>query len=175
VGWQGEIDLVFTDVIGECVHDLAALPIPDIGLGPDQHEQTLAAGFAGAAAQVTIELVRRRRRSIVSRLASGLSARLPGGFRPLGSPALLGSRDDRPSASRRQLSFRLRRFRHSLLPLGIGPSLPLRRGDGRSPSLAHLSPLARGRFGRNGGWFRAAVKHLPDLGDLGIDPRLLDL
>jgi len=58
---------------------------------------------------------------------------------------------------------------------GFSPSLPLCRGDCRPASLADLSPLRRGRLGRGGGWLRATVKHLPDLGYLGIDPFLLDL
>jgi hypothetical protein len=111
----------------------------------------------------------------MSRLSSGLSARLLGGFRPLRSPTLLSSGDDRPSASRREFPFRLRRFWRSLLLLGFSPSLPLCRGDCRPASLAYLSPPTRGRFGSGGGWLRATVKHLPDLGYLGIDPFLLDL
>ena len=54
---QGEVDFVFADVVGERVHDLAALLIPDVRLVLDQDDGTLAADFAGAAAQVAVELV----------------------------------------------------------------------------------------------------------------------
>ena len=54
---QREVDLVFADVVGERVHDLAAFLIPDVGLVLDEHDGRLAADFAGAAAQVAVELV----------------------------------------------------------------------------------------------------------------------
>src|ERR1017187_1806146 len=71
-------------------------------------------------------------------------------FRPLQRPSLLRGGDDCPSASRRELPFRLRRFRPSLMLLGFSPSLSLCRGDCRPASLAYLSPLTSGRFGSGG-------------------------
>src|ERR1022692_1947003 len=54
---QGEVDLVFADVVGERVHDLAPLLIPDIRLILDEDDGALTADFAGASAQVPVELV----------------------------------------------------------------------------------------------------------------------
>ena len=54
---QREVDLVFADVVGQRVHHLAALLIPDVRLVLHQDHGALAADFAGAAAQVTVELV----------------------------------------------------------------------------------------------------------------------
>src|ERR1017187_119896 len=80
-----------------------------------------------------------------------LSARLLPGFRPLRSPTLLGGGDDCPSASLRELPFRLRRFRRSRTLFGFSPSLSLCCGDCRPASLAHLAPLRLGQFGSGGG------------------------
>src|ERR1017187_6137599 len=80
-----------------------------------------------------------------------LSARLLPGFRPLRSPTLLGGGDDCPSARRRELPFRLRRFRRSLMLFEFGPLLSWGGGDPRHASLAYFLPLAPGRFGSGGG------------------------
>ena len=52
-----EVDLVFADVVGEGVHDLAAFLIPDVGLVLDVDYGALSADFASAAAEVAVELV----------------------------------------------------------------------------------------------------------------------
>ena len=54
---QREIELVFADVVGEGVEDLAALLVPDVGLALHQSERRLVADLAGAAAQIAVELV----------------------------------------------------------------------------------------------------------------------
>ena len=54
---QREIELVFADVVGKRVEDLAALLVPDVVLALHESERRLVADLAGAAAQVAIELV----------------------------------------------------------------------------------------------------------------------
>ena len=70
---QGQVDLVFADVVGERVHDLAALLIPDVRLALDQDHGALAADFAGAAAQVAVELVLEEAVHVVARRTSAAS------------------------------------------------------------------------------------------------------
>jgi len=48
---QRQVDLVFPDVIGQRVHHLPALLIPDVRLVLHQDQRTLAADLSGAAAQ----------------------------------------------------------------------------------------------------------------------------
>ena len=54
---QREIDLVFADVVGQRVHDLTALLVPDIGLALHQRQRRLVADLAGAAAQIAVQVV----------------------------------------------------------------------------------------------------------------------
>ena len=51
------IQLVFADVVAEGVEDHRALLIPDVGLVLHQHQRWFVADFAGASAQVAVELV----------------------------------------------------------------------------------------------------------------------
>ena len=54
---QREIEFVFADVVGKRVQNLAALLVPDVRLALHQSERRLVADFAGAAAQIAVELV----------------------------------------------------------------------------------------------------------------------
>ena len=63
---QRQIDLVFADVIGQRVHHLPALLIPDIRLVLNQHHRPLAADFAGASAQVPVKLMLQRTMHVIA-------------------------------------------------------------------------------------------------------------
>jgi hypothetical protein len=54
---EREIEFVFADVVGKGVENLATLLVPDIGLALDQSQWRLVAELAGAAPQISIELV----------------------------------------------------------------------------------------------------------------------
>ncbi len=54
---EGEIELVFADVVGEGVHDLAALLVPDIRFVLDKVDGTLATNLARSASEVAVEFV----------------------------------------------------------------------------------------------------------------------
>ena len=54
---QGQVDLVFANVVRQRVHYLAALLIPNVRLVLHQHHRTFLAGLARAAAQVSVEFI----------------------------------------------------------------------------------------------------------------------
>ncbi len=54
---QRGVDLVFADVVGERVHHQPTFLIPDVGFTLDQDQWRLFADFAGAAAEIGVELV----------------------------------------------------------------------------------------------------------------------
>ena len=54
---QGQVEFLLADVVGQRVHHVPALLIPDVRLILHQRHRPLAADLAGASAQVAVELV----------------------------------------------------------------------------------------------------------------------
>ena len=52
---QRGVDLVFADIVGQGVHDLPALLVPDVRLALHQGQRRFVADFAGAAAQIAVQ------------------------------------------------------------------------------------------------------------------------